>query len=50
MIKTGINLRFLTVLAIVTGYTPLMNALNGQNTNVAGFLIRQGANTAVNSY
>jgi len=26
-----------------TGYTPLMNALNGQNKDVAGFLIRQGA-------
>ncbi|MBN2763382.1 MAG: ankyrin repeat domain-containing protein [Bacteroidales bacterium] len=26
-----------------TGYTPLMNALNGSNTMVAGFLIRQGA-------
>lgn len=26
-----------------TGYTPLMNALNGCNNDVAGFLIRQGA-------
>ncbi len=26
-----------------TGYTPLMNALNGNNIMVAGFLIRQGA-------
>jgi ankyrin len=26
-----------------TGYTPLMNALNGNNIDLAGFLIRQGA-------
>jgi ankyrin repeat protein len=32
-----------------TGYTPLMNALNGSNTMVAGFLIRQGADINIKS-
>ncbi|WP_010662668.1 ankyrin repeat domain-containing protein [Marinilabilia salmonicolor] len=32
-----------------TGYTPLMNALNGQNISVAGFLIRQGADVKIKS-
>lgn len=32
-----------------TGYTHLMNALNGSNTMVAGFLIRQGADINIKS-
>jgi len=32
-----------------TGYTPLMNALNGCNNDVAGFLIRQGADINIKS-
>lgn len=33
----------------MTGYTPLMNALNGQNKDIAGFLIRQGADIKLKS-
>lgn len=32
-----------------TGYTPLMNALNGCNNDVSGFLIRQGADINIKS-
>ena len=31
----------------MTGYTPLMNALNGMNKEVAGFLLREGADVNI---